>query len=90
MSVRKNIQRTKTGIVMALCLWIQAVPAQALGKADIRAIIEAEYPGARVTEIEKEKYQGKKIWEVDFRHEGRKLEAIIGLDGEIIRVQVDD
>ena len=85
-----RIDYTIKGIAIALCLWPLAAPAQALGKAEIRAVIEAEYPGARVTEIEKERYRGQKIWEVDFRHEGRKLEAIIGLDGEIIKVQVDD
>ena len=65
-------------------------PALALSKAEVRAIVEREYPGARVTEVERERFQGEDIWEVDFRHEGRKLEAIIGLDGEIIRVHVDD
>ena len=62
----------------------------AIGKAEVRKIIEAAYPGARITEIEKEQYKGRKIYEVDFRHEGQKLEAIIGLDGEIIKVGIDD
>ncbi|MDH3760672.1 MAG: PepSY domain-containing protein [Gammaproteobacteria bacterium] len=62
----------------------------ALSKSDVRAIIEAAYPGARITEIEKEQYRGQKIYEVDFRHGGEKLEAIISLDGEIIKVGIDD
>jgi len=62
----------------------------ALSKSDVRAIIEAAYPGARITEIEKEQYKGQKIYEVDFKHGGENLEAIISLDGEIIKVGIDD
>ena len=64
--------------------------ALALTRAEIRAIIEEAYPGARITEIEREIYQGKKIYEIDFKHEGQALEAIISLDGEIIHVEIDD
>ena len=64
--------------------------ALALSKAEVRAIVEAEYPGARISEIDKEKYQGNKVYEVDFRHGGKKLEAIISLDGAIIKVDIDD
>lgn len=62
----------------------------ALSKSEIRAIIEQAYPGARITEIEKETYRGNKIYEVDFKHDGENLEAIISLEGEIIKVQIDD
>ena len=62
----------------------------ALSKKEVRAIIEEAYPGARITEIERETYKGQKIHEVDFKHEGQKLEAIISLEGEIIIVQIDD
>lgn len=64
--------------------------AFALSKSEVRAIIENTYPGARITEIEKETYQKKKIYEVDFKHDGENLEAIISLEGEIIKVQTDD
>jgi hypothetical protein len=64
--------------------------AYGLGFNDVAKIIEAEYPGANITEIERETYRGKKIFEVDFEYQGEKLEAIIGLDGKIIKVQIDD
>ena len=64
--------------------------AGAIGKKDVRAIIEQDYPGAKITEIEKEQYKGKKVYEVDFKHDGEELEAIISLDGEIIKVGIDD
>lgn len=64
--------------------------ALALSKQEVRQIIEASYPGARITEIEKEIYRGQRIIEVDFRHQGQRLEAIIGLDGEMIKVGIDD
>ena len=64
--------------------------AAAIGKIDIRAIIEEAFPGAKITEIEKEKYRGKKVYEVDFKHDGKKLEAIISLEGEIFKIGIDD
>jgi len=73
-----------------VCMVLTAGSVAAIGKADVRAIIEEAYPGARITEIDKEKYQGKKIYEVDFKHDGQKLEAIISLEGEIIKVGIDD
>jgi len=76
--------------LILVCMVLTAGSAVAIGKADVRAIIEAAYPGARITEIEKEKYQGEKIYEVDFKHDGKKLEAIISLEGEIIKVGIDD
>ena len=67
-----------------------AVSALAIGKQEVADILLAEYPGANITEIERETYRGQKIFEIDFEYEGEKLEAIIGLDGEIIKVQIDD
>ena len=64
--------------------------AVALTKLEIRGIIEDAYPGAEITEIEREIYKGQKIYEIDFRHEGEALEAIISLDGEIVHVEIDD
>ena len=74
--------------IVGLCLI--AIPGFALTRADIKTLILNEYPGAKITEIEKEKYKGKKVYEVDFKHEGQKWEAIISLEGEIIKVQIDD
>lgn len=71
-------------------LFMLSGSAYGLGMNEVAAIVEAEYPGAVITEIERETYRGKKIFEVDFEYEGEKLEAIIGLDGEIIKVQIDD
>ena len=71
-------------------LLLVCAEAQALGKSEVAAIVEAAYPGAVITEIERETYKGKKIFEVDFEHGGEKLEAIIGLDGEIVKVGIDD
>ena len=75
-------------LMLALILFPGA--ANSIGKKGVRAIIEAAYPGARITEIEKETYKGAKIYEVDFKHGGENLEAIISLEGEIIKVQIDD
>lgn len=70
--------------------FIASNTALALSKQEVRNIIEQAYPGARITEIEKETYKQKRIYEVDFKHQGENLEAIINLDGEIIKVHIDD
>jgi len=80
----------KKRFYVAIALVLLSASASAIGKKEVRAIIEEAYPGAKITEIEKEKYKGQKIYEVDFKHDGKKLEAIISLDGEIIEVGIDD
>ena len=75
---------------VAIVLVLLSASVSALGKKEVRVIIEGAYPGAKITEIEKEKYKGQKIYEVDFKQDGKKLEAIISLDGEIIKVGIDD
>jgi uncharacterized membrane protein YkoI len=77
-------------ICIAIGLMMLSAPAFAIGKKEVRTIIEEAYPGAKITEIEKEKYKGQKIYEVDFKHDGQNLEAIISLEGEIIKVGIDD
>lgn len=74
--------------ILGLILVSESVVA--FGKTDVRDLILREYPGANITEIERETYRGQKIFEVDFQHEGQDLEAIISLDGEIIKVGIDD
>lgn len=71
-------------------LFLISAPLGAFGKKEVRSIIEEAYPGAKITEIEKERYRGEKIYEVDFKHDGKKLEAIISLEGKIIKVGIDD
>lgn len=80
----------KKRFYVAIALVLLSASASAIGKKEVKAIIEEAYPGAKITEIEKEKYKGKKIYEVDFKHDGKRLEAIISLDGEIIKVGIDD
>ena len=79
----------RSAIVFAALL-IFSLPASALKKSEVRAIVEAAYPGAKITEIEKERYKGQKVYEVDFKHDGKNFEAIISLEGELIKVAIDD
>ena len=81
--------RQRKQLYLALAVIVPTTVA-AIGRSDVRLIIEQSHPGARITEIERETYRGRDVWEVDFRHEGQKLEAIIGLDGETLKVQIDD
>ncbi len=83
-------KQTIRSLAIAVTMLLPCAPVLAIDKAGVKALIEAAYPGARVTEIEKETYRGKRIYEVDFKHDGKALEAIVSLDGEIIKVQIDD
>jgi len=76
--------------MLLLILLTSSASALALSKQEVRTIIETAYPEARITEIQNETYRGQGIYEVDFRHGGKKLEAIISLEGEIITVHIDD
>ena len=80
----------KTLFSFILVLVVFSSPASALSKKEVKEIIKQAYPGARISEIEKETFQGQNVHEVDFRHDGQKLEAIISLEGEIIKVDIDD
>jgi uncharacterized membrane protein YkoI len=80
----------KRNILLLFGLLIFSSQVTALSKSDVRTIIESAHPGARITEVDKETYNNKKVYEVDFLHEGKRLEAIIDLDGAIIRIDVDD
>ena len=75
---------------LLICLSLVFGLAKALSRDEVRAIVLEAYPGAVITEIERERYKGKRIYEVDFRHEGEALEAIISLEGEIVHVEIDD
>ena len=77
-------------VALLLGLSLYSLPSSALTRAEIRAIIEDAYPGARITEIEREIFRGMKIYEIDFKYQGEALEAIISLDGKIIHVEIDD
>ena len=87
---RRRILAMKLKAILLVGLLLNSGSVLALTKAEIRAIIEDAYPGAQITEIEREIYQGKKIYEIDFKHEGEALEAIISLEGKIIHVEIDD
>ena len=78
----------QSGVLAALL--VLSGSAFGIGMNEVAAIIEAEYPGAVITEIDRETYRGQKVLEVDFQYGGEALEAIVGLDGKIIKVEIDD
>ena len=80
----------KRGLGILICLLLINNSGFAFGKKEVRTLIEEAYPGAKITEIEKEHYKEQKIYEVDFKYDGQNLEAIISLEGKIIKVDIDD
>ncbi len=80
---------------IATCLFVVTgitLPAVAEKETEkIRTIIEKEYPGAEIEEIEEEIWQGKPVTEVEITtKEGVKYEICFSKDGEILKVEEED
>ncbi len=61
--------------------------ALAMNDDEIGKIVLQDYPGARIIEIARETYKGESIYQVDFKHGGEVLQAILSLDGDFIKVK---
>jgi uncharacterized membrane protein YkoI len=64
----------------------QKVPLEKAPKA-VRDAIQGRFPGADVSSIEKETENGKVVYDVELKHQGRKYEMDIQEDGTIIEIE---
>jgi uncharacterized membrane protein YkoI len=62
------------------------VPLDKVPKAVMDAI-KGRFPGADISSVEKEKEDGKVVYDVELKHEGRKYEMDIQEEGTIIEVE---
>jgi hypothetical protein len=53
----------------------------------IKDAIDGRFPGAEVASVEKEKEDGKIVFDVELKHKGRKYEMDILEDGTIIEIE---
>jgi hypothetical protein len=62
------------------------VPLDKAPKA-VRDAIFGRFPGAKVSSMEKEKEDGKIVYDVELKHQGRKYEMDIHEDGTIVEIE---
>jgi hypothetical protein len=53
----------------------------------VQDAIKARFPGAEVTSVEKETEDGKVVYDVELKHQGRKYEMDIQEDGTVIEIE---
>jgi uncharacterized membrane protein YkoI len=64
----------------------EKIPLDKIPKA-IKDAIDGRFPGADVSGVEKEKEDGKVVFDVELKHKGRKYEMDILEDGTIIEIE---
>lgn len=53
----------------------------------VSAAIKARFPGAQITSAEKETENGKVVYDIELKHQGRKYEMDIQEDGTVIEIE---
>ena len=64
----------------------EKVPLDKVPKAVMDAI-KGRFPGADISSVEKEKENGKIVYDVELKHQGRKYEMDIQEDGTIVEIE---
>jgi uncharacterized membrane protein YkoI len=64
----------------------EKIPLDKVPKVIMKAIMD-RFPGADVTSVEKEKENGKVMYDVELKHQGRKYEMDIQEDGTIVEIE---
>jgi hypothetical protein len=55
----------------------------------VRATVERETQGGRITELERDQEQGQTIYEVEFSLDGKKYELDVAADGTLLERRLD-
>jgi uncharacterized membrane protein YkoI len=89
----KVMHRSAVAIAIALLVFTAAsaddakkVPLDKIPKA-IKDAINARFPDAEITSVEKETEDGKVVFDVELKHKGRKYEMDIQEDGTVIEIE---
>jgi hypothetical protein len=64
----------------------EKIPLDKVPKAVLDAI-KGRFPGADITSVEKENEDGKVVYDVELKHQGRKYEMDIKEDGTILEIE---
>ena len=90
----KSINVCKQASILAIALplmFSSATQASAEVVSDpIRSVIEKKYPGAVITEVEKEIFNGKEVTEVEFDSGQEHHRLLISDSGEILIDEIED
>lgn len=79
----------KISAALLLGLLLASTSVYALSRNEIKAIIQQSHAGAVIGEIDKDKRNGAKVYEVDFVYQELKYEAVISADGEVLEIKRD-
>ena len=83
------------GLAIAAMLEVRAVEKEeslgwdALPEA-VRATLEAQRPGERPSEIEKETERGKLVYEAGYEVDGKTIEIEVSADGTLLEIETED
>ena len=53
----------------------------------VRAALESRFPGAQITSVEREKEDGRVVYDYELRQDGRKYETDVLEDGTLLEVE---
>jgi uncharacterized membrane protein YkoI len=93
--MRKVLRCVAAGVLAGLFLLAAAVraddkaekiPLDKVPKAIMDAI-KGRFPGAEISSVEKEKEDGKIVYDIELKHQGRKYEMDIAEDGTILGIE---
>ena len=56
----------------------------------VKDAVSAEYPGVKITEAEKEIEDGKTVYEVEIKKDGREIDIELSADGTILKEETGD
>jgi uncharacterized membrane protein YkoI len=91
--MRRFISSLGLGSVLGLVLFAaiaradeKKIPLDQVPKA-VMAAIKNRFPGANITSVEKEKEDGKIVYDVELKQKGRKFEMDIQEDGTIVEIE---
>ncbi len=78
-------------IVVATSAWAEDEKAQKLSPdklpKKVMDTIKKRFPGAEITSAEKEKEDGKVVFDIELKHQGRKYEMDILEDGTLVEIE---
>jgi hypothetical protein len=91
--MRANQFRLGIGVLAALAFAVGIAPAadKKISKQDVPKqvmdSVNARFPGADVTGVEKETEDGNVVYDFELKHDGRKYESDVKEDGTIMEIE---
>jgi hypothetical protein len=85
LSMRTTLVAVVLGVALIGCKGNEVKTSMAEVPASVRATLEKESKGGKVTEVEKETKNGKTVYSADITGaDGKKWDVVVGEDGKMI------